>query len=247
MKEPWQEAEEHEVTLAEEEPETFSLYLELLYVSARSLFDVHGCSRLPQSNVLPVRGTESDVNSSEEHNKLSKLYVLAEMLMDDLTKNIVLAAILDRSQEAHSDGQLYYPGPTSIQIIYDRTPEGNPARRLLVDLYTTFGDETFKLAEHPDLPKDFFFDLAVNTITKRPTLAHHNNLEAELSLSKLEVASKIKHITQSEIAIQGLRNENIRVSEELVEAEDGIQDLEFKVKKMREHVPHYVKQQLDNI
>jgi len=32
MKEPWKEAEEHKVTLAEEEPAVFALYLELLYV-----------------------------------------------------------------------------------------------------------------------------------------------------------------------------------------------------------------------
>jgi len=32
MKEPWLELEERRVTLAEEEPDVFALYLELLYV-----------------------------------------------------------------------------------------------------------------------------------------------------------------------------------------------------------------------
>lgn len=128
---------------------------------------------LPQTSVLPVRRTESDIDHWGEYVNLSKLYVLAEMLMDEDTKNVVLAAILDKSKEVSVNGTLsytYYLDGTSIQIIYDRTPEGSPARRLLVDLYTTFGDETFKLAEFPDLPKDFFFDLAVNLMAKRPTL-----------------------------------------------------------------------------
>ncbi|KAF1843927.1 uncharacterized protein K460DRAFT_267613, partial [Cucurbitaria berberidis CBS 394.84] len=91
MKENWKEGEEHKVTLAKEEPAVFELYLELLYLSS----------------VLPTKEIESTTTEFCQYTALSKLYVLAEMLMDDITKELVLAAMLARSKEPSATNKTF--------------------------------------------------------------------------------------------------------------------------------------------
>jgi hypothetical protein len=79
---------------------------------------------------------------------LGKLYVLAEMLMDDTTKDTVHTAILTRLKEPFADGLRCYPGLDAVNIIYGGTTQGNPARRLLIDLYTDFIGAGFDSAAH---------------------------------------------------------------------------------------------------
>lgn len=184
MTEPWKEVEDCKITLACEEPEIFTLYLELLYVS----FGMHQTPTevlifRPQTNVLPVKETTVD-GIANEYVTLSKLYVLAEMLIDDDTKNLVLAAILSRSREPSLDHKAYYPSVSCIYIIYGGTPEDSPARRLIVDLYTDFGDDTIGLAGNTGLPKDFFVDLSLSLLSKRPFPTVHKNLRAGYESSR---------------------------------------------------------------
>jgi len=89
--------------------------------------------------------------------------------MDDAAKETVLAAILARSKELFH-GDLYYPAIDSIQIIYEGTLEGSPARQLMVDLYTNFVTSAFITEKADAVPKDFLKDLINSLLTKRPPL-----------------------------------------------------------------------------
>ncbi|KAF2827442.1 hypothetical protein CC86DRAFT_264582, partial [Ophiobolus disseminans] len=159
-KEPWVEANERKVMLAEEDPDIFALYLELLYTS----FD--------------------------ECIVLSKLYVLAEMLMDDNTKNLVLSAMVAKSNEVYTDGKLWYPGVNCAKIIYEGTREGSPARRLLVEFYTDNNISNFRATKSEYVLKDFLLDLAINLTETRPLL--HNFKKARTDLEQQEKDCKKK-------------------------------------------------------
>jgi|TARA_R110002003_G_scaffold115_2_gene9933 hypothetical protein len=99
---------------------------------------------------------------------LSKLFVLAEKLMDAKSKEVVLAAMLALSKESFVDNGPYYPGIDSVQVIYEGTREDSPARRLLVQLFTEFGDAAFITAKVDEIPKDFLYDLSVSVLGTRP-------------------------------------------------------------------------------
>jgi len=104
---------------------------------------------------------------------MSELYVLAEMLMDDSTKNVILAAIRKRCESPQFGHSL--PEPSAVRTIYDGTPESSPARRLMVDVFSQRASK--ERIEHwttEDLPKDFILNLSVNLIAQRP-LPHEDD------------------------------------------------------------------------
>jgi hypothetical protein len=68
MKEPWLEAEERKVSLAEEEPDVFALYLELLYVSlsavlVRSTADPSRPTSFLRKNLIQTRSRQVAANT----------------------------------------------------------------------------------------------------------------------------------------------------------------------------------------
>jgi hypothetical protein len=99
---------------------------------------------------------------------LSKLFVLAEKLVDEDGKTAILATISARSQEPVPDKILHYPAIDSLQIIYEGTPEHSPARELLVTLYTIFVTSAFVTSKSDVVPKDFLHDLSLSLLTQRP-------------------------------------------------------------------------------
>ncbi|KAF2033226.1 hypothetical protein EK21DRAFT_45165, partial [Setomelanomma holmii] len=86
MNEPWLEAEQRKVTLPKEEPDTFAVYMGLLYTYK-----------------VPIKGPASTPEAYAEYTILAQLYVLAEMLIDVKTKDIVLPASTARSKERFGD------------------------------------------------------------------------------------------------------------------------------------------------
>jgi hypothetical protein len=57
-------------------------------------------------------------------------YVFAEKILDTPYKRAILATIAAVQRDAPD-----YPCAEAFAIIYEGTPEGSPARRLLVDMY----------------------------------------------------------------------------------------------------------------
>jgi hypothetical protein len=115
----WKEAEDRVVNLPEDDPALFADYIHVLYTG-----DTPGLSN-----------PETISNGGESTRMLCKLCVLAEKLDDVGTKNTVIDALLCSLTKPQTDGNIYLPGRVSVGIIYDGTPEGSPARRLMTDLY----------------------------------------------------------------------------------------------------------------
>lgn len=108
---------------------------------------------------------------------LSKLYVMAEMLIDQATKDIVVQAMTAKSNEASADGSRYFPGLNCIQIMYHGTPENSPARCLIVQMYTD-NDLDISDATSDTIIKDFAIDLAVNLMKNRPIRRVHEQCKS---------------------------------------------------------------------
>ncbi|KAH3910772.1 hypothetical protein HBI56_188370 [Parastagonospora nodorum] len=183
MKEPWKEAEEHKVTLSEAEPDIFALYLELLYTD--------------------LLYTKEPIGPSDEYDQLCKVYVLAEMLMDDQTKDFLLAAVRAKSEERDADGTGFTSGSPCAQIIYDGTPKGGPLRDLTVKLFTDNSiDDPFRFHDE-ELPKDFLKELSLSMMTNRPLLSSFNSLQALLAQKEKDHVTLI--VCKEEI-IRGLKD-----------------------------------------
>lgn len=72
---------------------------------------------------------------------LSKLYVLGERVLDTELQHAVIREIVRLSSLKDKTGTRWFPiGPT-VTRIYDGTPAGSPARRLMVDTHTSQGNQ----------------------------------------------------------------------------------------------------------
>ncbi|KAH8726650.1 hypothetical protein GQ44DRAFT_758602 [Phaeosphaeriaceae sp. PMI808] len=75
------------------------------------------------------------IPTSLAHPALAKLYVLGEALLDRAFQGAVMTAIMDNCEDVQD-----FPCAEAIATIYAGTPEGSPARRLLVDLWVWAGE-----------------------------------------------------------------------------------------------------------
>lgn len=153
MRAYWETSTSGSVTLAEEDPEAFEVYVHWLYFKT-----------------LPVRNDNPGLEGNIEYVQLAKSYALGEMLQDVNFKDAILDAILIKARSKTSDGRSWSPIGPAIRYIYEGTPESSAARRLMVDLYTYHGqgDWLTKWASKDDLPKQFLLDLAIAVLAKRP-------------------------------------------------------------------------------
>lgn len=108
MKPEWRSDPSKPITLSEVDPELFGSYCQWLYAQQ-----------------LVFKGT---VSASFEH--LAKLYVLGEHLLDAAFRNTIIDALIKHCQTTKK-----FPPDTAVQIIYQGTPTGSPARKLLVDFW----------------------------------------------------------------------------------------------------------------
>ncbi|KAJ4321862.1 hypothetical protein N0V94_002695 [Neodidymelliopsis sp. IMI 364377] len=171
MNDRWKEAKDRTVPLPDDESEIFSLYLRLLYASNITPTISHHADCL-QTNELPVKPSGSGVDNKDAthdaYTSLSKLYVLAEKLIDNTTKELVLAAISAHAREMLSQDLICIPPIESIQMIYEGTPEGSPVRRLITQIFTDNGCPSSLTTEADDIPKDFLYELSISLISTRP-------------------------------------------------------------------------------
>jgi hypothetical protein len=99
--------------------------------------------------------------------KRAEMYVLGEVLMDNAFQNAVLGTMIRRVEAKH-----HYPIGEEIDIIYNGTNEGSPARRLLVDYYVWgAGSSWVKGYDMANTrPTDFINNLLLALVTRRPAL-----------------------------------------------------------------------------
>jgi hypothetical protein len=146
------EAEDRQVNLPEDDPDTFKAYVYHLYTNVLAV--------LPE----PV---PKDYTGKEEQMALAKVYVLAEKLQDHSTKDAVVQAMLHSALQTRPDGSTYAGGLAEVRIIYDGTPPGSPMRKLLVDLYTYRARSKWLKKDNEGIPSEFLHELAMQLLDKR--------------------------------------------------------------------------------
>jgi hypothetical protein len=99
--------------------------------------------------------------------RLAKLYVLGEKLMHDEFQNSVIDGLIN-----NADGYREIPQGETVNIIYQGTPEGSPARRLMVDLCCYLMREKESRVEWADHHPEFINDMltAVFHVRELPPL-----------------------------------------------------------------------------
>jgi hypothetical protein len=151
------------------------------------------------------------------------------MLIDDTTKGVDLAAILARTKDRLPEKPLYYPGLQAIETIYAGTTQGNPARRLIVDLYTEFGNSGFDLTGYADSPKEFLYDMTISLLTVRPLVKALADVQAELATAKIDSKSKDDQLALKKVTITNLRSEKTTLANNLSKAKSDLRSAEADV------------------
>ena len=142
------ESEEIVVALPDDDPDTFRRYLNLVY-----------------AHQLVTKETMQWL-------KLCRLYVLAEKLQDVTSKNQVIDVMCVFFNEITCQYALRQkihrtlPAEATAEL-YDGTTRTSKARKLLVDLYTEFGPESWLKGNREPLPQDFIKELAFRLLQKR--------------------------------------------------------------------------------
>ncbi|KAF2444403.1 hypothetical protein P171DRAFT_444593 [Karstenula rhodostoma CBS 690.94] len=94
---------------------------------------------------------------------LAKLYVLGEELLDAIFKNRTIDAII----AVYIKSKLWPIGET-IRIIYEGTPEGSPARRLMADGFARIAyDHPSWMKEFKNCSHDFLVDVSRAMVSVR--------------------------------------------------------------------------------
>lgn len=119
------EAEENIVRLPKDSPEVFGVYMHHVYTGTLAVRTRHFLAGSP---------------SESECILLAKTYVLSEKLQDVEAKNNALRALMKGMRPIWWAHHRPLANDTTVQtttsIIYDGTPQGSPARKLLVDFFT---------------------------------------------------------------------------------------------------------------
>ena len=136
LKEEWKEGQQRIVKLPDVEPHLFEAYIQWQY-----------------------RGKINFGESPASYNfvTLAKLYGFGERLVDGVFQDRVLDTIVAGVRDAERPA----PGSVCVNTIYRNTPEGSPARRLMVDIYV---NSKFTL-EEPEY--EFLKDLTRALMDKR--------------------------------------------------------------------------------
>jgi len=169
LKKEWLEGQTRTITMPDEDPETIAEYLSIIR-----------CGRLPvrfeKFEELPNLNTSS---LSSLYIFYSKAYILGSRLLDDKLKRGAIGkihALFKHYNWAASWDDKDMSGHEFVNTIYDGTLESDPARRLLVDMYTQ-SPRDLNIQHHPE----FLLALAQ-------------------ALSKSVVATKVQRARVSDIA-----------------------------------------------
>ncbi|KAF2869210.1 hypothetical protein BDV95DRAFT_114957 [Massariosphaeria phaeospora] len=146
----WAEADTKTVNLPEEDPYGVALYLQLLY-----------------TGTLAVLDEEADIDKCH-YLEMAKTYIVAEMLLDPTSKNLIMHGFLSGVRRKNKDGDNDYPVDPIITIIYEGTASAaDPARRLLVNWHARFAQSDWITDFQDSLPKDFLYELSVALLTAK--------------------------------------------------------------------------------
>jgi len=121
LKKEWVEGQTRQIKLPEEEPDVMAYYIEHIYFG-----------KLPTDIYTTV---SPGLEKEQGYKILAQMYVLAERLLDSKCRNRILKEILRLRDLKCKTGVPWNPTCVPINIIYQGTTPGSPARRLLVDIH----------------------------------------------------------------------------------------------------------------
>lgn len=97
-----------------------------------------------------------------EYLNLCELNILADKLEDPKSRELALIAYMGE------DSNRPIPGADQAKLVYPKTPESSPLRRLLVDSYGDRLQEVWTPEATADIPKKFFEELCNKLLMQRP-------------------------------------------------------------------------------
>lgn len=129
--------------------ETMTNYLHFAYIQ-----------KLPAAHLVwPM----CDTFTGDEYLSLAHLYFVGERFQNQTLKHFTLKEIKRISTLVDIDATTTFPGPEDIDVIYKGTSEGDPARRLMVDLIAENGSGLWLT---PECNQTFILDLARKLLNK---------------------------------------------------------------------------------
>ncbi|KAK5132648.1 hypothetical protein LTR08_008770 [Meristemomyces frigidus] len=113
----WKEGAERQITLPEADADAFNAYVHWLYDRKSIVVEGFGAAFV--------------------YLLYAKMYAFGEQILDSMFQDAVITAIVETSRRPSSKDprQRTFPDNDAIEIIYDQTPLGSPARRLFVDFF----------------------------------------------------------------------------------------------------------------
>jgi hypothetical protein len=103
--------------------------------------------KVPGTQTEDVMGASTTSHfAAQKFVPLAKLYVLGHKLMDDAVKKAVVRELHQHSTQCRC-GKCF-PDHETVNIIYSGTMEGDPVRRLLIDIYLSHCHENQLSSSH---------------------------------------------------------------------------------------------------
>jgi hypothetical protein len=112
---------------------------------------------------LPTDSTINNSHNGKVYDMLADLYALGERLQDDNIRNVIIDEVVRFSRLFSRESGRHFPLNYAVTTIYESTTVGSPARRLLVELFVTNGEE--KWVREITQP-EFLCDLATAAVAE---------------------------------------------------------------------------------
>ena len=177
LKKEWAEGQERIIKLPEDDPVIFETYVQWLYT-----------------------GTIFCKTREEYHNYnlLADLYIQGEKLIDTFFQDAVVNAIVAATRSYDVDGSRSWPGERTVNIIYENTTEGSPARKLMLDIWHDQADSSWRCESTKTLTQEFLADLTFALIKKCENGALHGR-----RLTSDDTCAYHKHAKEEPCGVMG--------------------------------------------
>ncbi|OJD38061.1 btb poz domain containing protein [Diplodia corticola] len=172
---PWKEHREGIVTLPEEDPATFELYVKWLYTgelvdcSSPTTEDEDADNTADPQGQERKRTVEGDPFANDQFNTvytiLACAYFLGDVLLDHTFKNAVIDALIRRVKQTNR-----YPCAMAALVYENTSSWASPLRRLLVDFYAYAHKRDWFLGSNRAMdmdngPREFLRDVLVKLVS----------------------------------------------------------------------------------
>lgn len=157
LKKEWAKKDDESIDLRDQDVEIFKIYVNWLYTSQVSV------ESDPAETVKPT---------GAKYTQLAHSYALGEHLCDTDFQDSVINSIIGYSRIKNTANNSSYPGPQTINVIYNNTVTNSPARRLVVDFYVRFGTDGWT-TDSITMHHEFLGDLSKALLKDRVLLHKH--------------------------------------------------------------------------